>query len=54
MANTEKLSKMLDDLINNKPEQAQVDFHEYLRGKMQEVVKGDHPDSEEKNPSKEL
>lgn len=38
MAETEKLRNMLDNLIKNKPEQAQVDFHDYLQGKMQDVV----------------
>lgn len=28
---------MLDDLINNNAEQAQVNFHDYLQDKMQEV-----------------
>ena len=40
MADTEQLRKMLDNLINDKPEQAQVHFHDYLEGKMQEVMKG--------------
>lgn len=48
MADTEMLNKMLDDLINNKPTQAQVDFHEYLQGKMQEVVKGDRSPSDDR------
>ncbi len=41
MADTEELGKMLDNLINNKSEQAEVHFHDYLQGKMQEVVHGD-------------
>jgi len=41
MADTEQLSKMLDNLINNKGEQAEVHFHDYLQGKMQEVIHGD-------------
>lgn len=40
MAETDKLRDMLDNLINDKPEQAQVNFHSYLQDKMQEVVKG--------------
>lgn len=39
MADTDKLKDMLDNLINDKPEQAQVDFHAYLQDKMQEVIK---------------
>lgn len=42
MADEDKLKNMLDDLINNKPEQAQVNFRDYLQGKMQEVLRGEH------------
>ena len=38
MADKEKLRDMLDNLINQKPEQADIDFHDYLRGKMQDVT----------------
>ena len=38
MADTDKLNDMVDNLIDKKPEQAQVDFHEYLQTKMQEIV----------------
>ncbi len=41
MADTEELGKMLDNLIDNKGEQAEVHFHDYLQGKMQEVIHGD-------------
>lgn len=41
MADTEQLSNMLDNLINDKGEQAEVHFHDYLQGKMQEVIHGD-------------
>ena len=37
MANVDKIRNMLDNLINDKAEQAQIDFHEYLQGKMKEV-----------------
>lgn len=43
MSDQDKLQNMLDNLINQKPEQAQVDFHDYLQGKMQEVL-GTQPD----------
>lgn len=39
MADTTKLTDMLDNLIKGKSEQAQVSFHDYLQDKMQEVVK---------------
>lgn len=38
MSDKDKLKSMLDNLIKNKPEQAQVEFHEYLQGKMQDVM----------------
>jgi hypothetical protein len=38
MSDKDRLQNMLDNLINQKPEQAQVDFHDYLQGKMQEVL----------------
>ena len=38
MADTDKLRNMLDNLINDKSEQAQVDFHDYLQGKMKDVT----------------
>ena len=41
------LGNMLDNLINNKPEQAQVDFHDYLRTKMQDVIKPEDVEAEE-------
>jgi hypothetical protein len=41
MSDKEALNKMLDNLISNKGEQAEVHFHDYLQGKMQEVIHGD-------------
>ena len=41
MADREKLQNMLDNLINQKAEQAQVNFHDYLQSKMQEVAKNE-------------
>jgi hypothetical protein len=38
MSDKEKLNDMLDDLINSKPEQAQINFHDYLQTKMREIV----------------
>lgn len=38
MPNIEKLKDMLDNLIDGKPEQAGIAFHDYLNGKMREVV----------------
>jgi len=40
MANTEKLKDMLDNLVNGKPEIAQVAFHDYLRGKFHGTING--------------
>jgi hypothetical protein len=52
MADTKELGKMLDNLINNKGEQAQVHFHDYLQGKMQEVIHGDAEVPEEPDTTK--
>ena len=38
MPNTEKLKDMLDSLIDGKPEQAEIAFHDYLNDKMRGVV----------------
>lgn len=39
MAETDKLKSMLDNLIKDRGEQAQVDFHDYLQDKMQDVIR---------------
>jgi hypothetical protein len=38
MADTAKLRDMLQDLINDRPEQAQVNLHDYMVDKMREVA----------------
>lgn len=38
MADTQKLKAMLDDLINGKPEQAQVVFHNYLKTRVNGIL----------------
>lgn len=38
MPDKDKLSDMLDNLIDNNPEQAQMDFHNYLQDKMQDIM----------------
>lgn len=40
MPNTEKLKDMLDNLVNGKPDQAQVAFHDYLKNKLHGVMSG--------------
>ncbi len=37
MADTSKLRDMLQDIINDRPEQAQVNLHDYLVDKMRDV-----------------
>lgn len=55
MSDNEKLQNMLDNLINNKPEQAQVNFHDYLQDKMQSVMgtPEQEPASDEMEPDEE-
>ena len=39
MENKEDLEKMVDALIKNKSEEAQIDFHKYLAPKMKAYMK---------------
>jgi len=48
MSDNEQLDKMLDNIMDDKPEQAEIEFHNYLQGKMQEVLHGTIPDEQEK------
>ena len=41
MVDKAKLSDMLDALINDKPEEAQIAFHNYLGDKMKEEIHGE-------------
>jgi len=44
MADTATLKQMLDNMINQNADQAQVNFHDYLQHKMKEVLStGDTP-----------
>lgn len=36
-----ELNKMLDAIINDKPEEAQIAFHTYLGDKMKQSIHGD-------------
>jgi len=47
MGDTEKLGNMLDNLIDDNSEQAQVDFHDYLRSKMQALLAKSEQDTDE-------
>jgi len=38
MADKERLRAMLDNIIDNNDEEAQIEFHAYLQDKMQEVL----------------
>ena len=41
MSDNEQLDKMLDNIMDDKHEQAEINFHDYLQGKMQEVLHGE-------------
>lgn len=50
MADKDKLNSMLDALINDKPEDAQIAFHDYLGQRMREEIQGvseETPESED-------
>jgi len=49
MNGSENLKKMLDDLIDNKPEQAQMNFHNYLSDKMKEVMGTEKTENNDSN-----
>jgi len=48
MADSKKLSDMLDNLIDSNPDQAQVDFHDYLQDKMAEITGTEMPGNDAK------
>lgn len=47
MSDNEQLDKMLDNIMDDKDEQAEINFHDYLQGKMQEVLHGVIPDAQD-------
>ncbi len=51
MADTERLRAMLDNIIDDNGEEAQVDFHAYLQDKMQDILgsKVEVPDMPDKD-----
>jgi hypothetical protein len=49
MSDNEQLDKMLDNIMDDKHEQAEINFHDYLQGKMQDVLHGTVPDVDEDN-----
>jgi len=53
MADNEKLNDMLDNLIGKNQDQAQVDFHEYLQSKVQDVVSGQSTNNAENKDNEE-
>lgn len=51
---TEKLRKMLDAIIDDKHEEAQIAFHDYLGGKMKQAIRGDEtPEGPKDNEDKD-
>jgi len=42
------LTDMIDSLIDNKPEQAEQCFHDYLKPKLQSTVQATEPDDTNK------
>lgn len=47
------LKKMLDNIINDKSEEAQVNFHSYLSDKMKQDLHGETPSEASKNEDKD-
>lgn len=53
MAHDKELSNMLDNLVQNKPEQARVNFHTYLQTKLQDMLKDKPQPVEQEEKTKE-
>lgn len=53
MSDNEQLDKMLDNIMDDKSEQAEINFHDYLQGKMQEVLHGVIPDVQDNETNDE-
>jgi len=53
MSEKEQLDKMLDNIIKDKGEQAEVHFHDYLQGKMQDVLYGAADEADEAKTDKD-
>jgi len=49
MSDNKQLDNMLDNIMDDKNEQAEINFHDYLQGKMQEVLHGIIPDAQDDN-----
>ena len=47
MADKEKLGQMVDALINQNPEEAQVAFHTYLNQRVKEEIRGEPAEAPE-------
>jgi len=47
MSDKVQLDKMLDNIIKDKGEQAEVHFHDYLQGKMQDTLYGTADEADE-------
>ncbi len=53
MADIQKLKDMLDNLINGKPEQAQVVFHDYLKTRVNGKLSGEQTEVVQDTKTKE-
>lgn len=53
MADIQKLKDMLDNLINGKPEQAQVVFHDYLKTRVNDKLGGEQTEVVQDTTTKE-
>ncbi len=49
----DKIGQMVDALINNKPEEAQISFHDYLGSKMKDQLRGNEPEMEDEAKTEE-
>ena len=54
MAEIDKINDMVDKLINQKPEEARIDFHDYVTTKIKEITgQTNNNDSDEEKDNEE-
>ena len=53
MADKAKLNDMVNNLVDQKPEEAAINFHDYLQTKMSEVIGGEGKNETENKDNEE-
>lgn len=53
MADKAKLNDMVDSMIHQKPEDAQINFHDYMKTKFSDILTKSGDDNNTRNKDKE-